>query len=290
MLLAEVGGTAMCPAQPLFFATAYGHGSPHDGGYLPPVEGEELGMVMKRLLTLSMVSVLALVLNAGPVHAGMYDLSTAGSSATINGALFTTTDRQSTGTGLIHTFVQVHADGTEQSYNTDAGKVLDSGSSATFNHSLLLSEVPVVSISGVDYREFLLDINEKSSNPYISLDRLQIYLRASGNYSGSVNGLGTPIYSLDTATKNNWILLDYRLNSGSGSGDMLAYIPNALFGLGSGNYVYLYSKFGCNKPSDDGFEEWAVRKCETPVVPVPAGVILGVLGLGAAGWKLRRFA
>jgi len=26
------------------------------------------------------------------------------------------------------------------------------------------------------------------------------------------------------------------------------------------------------------------------LVPVPAAVILGMLGLGAAGWKLRKFA
>jgi hypothetical protein len=54
---------------------------------------------------------------------------------------------------------------------------------------------------------------------------------------------------------DNWVLLDYRLNSGSGSGDMLMYVPDALFAGAA--YVYLYSRFGEHFAGDAGFQEWA---------------------------------
>jgi len=53
--------------------------------------------------------------------AGMTDLTTAGSSGELNGALFiwTDLDRSSTGTGVIDSFVIIQHDGVEQGYNTD---------------------------------------------------------------------------------------------------------------------------------------------------------------------------
>ncbi len=53
-----------------------------------------------------------------------------------------------------------------------------------------------------------------------------------------------------------------------------------------GQYVLLYSHFGTppgTYANTDGFEEWTV-------VPVPGAVILGMLGMSVAGWRLRRFA
>jgi hypothetical protein len=249
-------------------------------------------MVMKKLVTSGVVSVAALILSTGPVQASMYrDLTTAGASATINGGLFTTASRSSCSGCTLDEFLQIKScQTTQQAYNTDAGQVLDSGTLKEFNHSLQLSDIPVVTVDGVKYREFLLNVNESPCNPQISLDSLQIYLRTSGNYNGSVVNLGTPIWSLDTRSVDWWILLDSRLNSGCQGIDMFAYIPDSLFGTCSDKYVYLYSKFGCNKPADGCYEEWYVRKCPPPVVPVPAGVILGVLGLSVAGWRLRRYA
>ena len=145
-----------------------------------------------------------------------------------------------------------------------------------------------MNLGGVDYREFLLDINQNKTGDgrFLSVDAIQIFLAGAGDLKGYPSALGTMIYDLDKNT-DNWIVLDYSLGHGSGSGDMLAYIPNSLFN--GGDYVYLYSKFGMHNPNTANFEEWAVRK-PGPVVPLPAGVILGVLGLSAAGWRLRRFA
>src|SRR5581483_9329585 len=73
---------------------------------------------------------------------------------------------------------------------------------------------------------------------------------------------------------DHWVKMDYRLNSGSGSGDVLVYIPEAAFVRTSENpYVYLYSKFGVNFAGNSGFEEWAAGR--TALVPA-TGVISGM--------------
>jgi len=147
------------------------------------------------------------------------------------GAIFAQINVQPTGTGVIDSFLRLQADATEQGYNTSArdysarGNLVTSGvktefdekSDPNYTRSIKLSDVPIVRINGIDYREFFLDINENASDPgrYISLDQLELYVSGSGtldNYtSGVVNqapngstltGAGGAtsqlIYSLDT--------------------------------------------------------------------------------------------
>jgi len=245
-------------------------------------------MNAKRILLCTVALVMSIC--AANVKAAEYDLTTLGSTAEINDAWFYQYDPDSsTGTGLIQSFVRIQATGSESGYNTDWRPVqFDELTSATFTHSLLLSDVPIVNIDGVDYREFLLDINENSggSHELLSLDILKLYTADTGDLHDYASW-GTPLYDMDELA-DNWITLDYNLNAGSGGGDMLAYIPNDLF-AGAEDYVYLFSEFGVHSSSDAGFEEWAVRM-GGPVVPVPAGLVLGMLGLTVAGVKLRKFA
>ena len=101
------------------------------------------------------------------------------------------------------------------------------------------------------------------------------------------------IYDLD-AGEDSYVLLNYKLNHGSGSGDMFAYVPDDLFVGGS--YVYLYSMFGVNNANTADFEEWSIRLAggdtppTPPPVPVPGAVVLGMFGLFMAGKKLRKYA
>lgn len=196
------------------------------------------------------------------------DLTTAGAVAQAGGAIFEQANPQPTGVGVIHDFVRLQAHGAgatvEQGYNSDARPVqFDEKQSPPFDRSLRLSEVPVVNIGGVLYREFLLGVNQSSSSPYLSLDQLKLFVSGSPTLtgynpsSGLLGGL-SPVY--DLGASGDYIKLDARLSDGNGSGDAFVYIPDSLFGPpGSDPYVTLYSRFGDNFAANGGFEQWAVR-------------------------------
>lgn len=254
----------------------------------------------------------ALLMSTTAVADPTCDLTAPGSVCTINGAVFEQIDPQSTGTGVIDPFVQLNPGGsttTAQGYNTDfRPNEFDEQNPANFNHSVLLADVPIVTINGVQYYQFMLDINENNNaaqDQYLSLDELQIFLGNAGNLTGFPGGLGTLVYDMD-ALGDSWVGLDYALNAGSGSGDMFANIPVSVFqGLDpSLIYVYLYSQFGlqgldeacqsseegfCNWGASDGFEEWAHQEAEpTTEIPEPGSLFLLGSGLVGLAGTLRK--
>ncbi|MGX7927258.1 MSCRAMM family protein [Tsuneonella sp. HG094] len=193
-----------------------------------------------------------------------YDLTTkTGDRAKINGGLFFATAPNSTsGTGVINAFVRVQATGNEDGYNTSdhSGTFpnYDENTSPTFTKDLLLSDVPEVTIDGVVYYEFRLDINQLNSAPLISLDKLIIYKSAlaAGSAEGTIDGdwfddNATAVYDID-GTGNTSILLDYSLQAGSGRSDMFFYVPKSNFGGAVENQtlVTLYSEFGATGTLD----------------------------------------
>jgi hypothetical protein len=140
---------------------------------------------------------------------------------------------------------------------------------------------------------------------FLSLNELQIFLGNAPDLSGAtVNGttglLGfganaTLVYDMDGAddaipATSSRIDLNYDFNSGSGSGDMYAFIPTSLF-TGPNQWVYLYSQFGDQPyPNNDGYEEWAAVVGPN-VVPIPAAVWGGMALSGFVGAsRLRRRA
>jgi hypothetical protein len=239
---------------------------------------------------------------ASVASADTLDLTTVNASGTFNLGVdfFQQVGPQPTGSGVIDSFVRISAanEGLVQGYNTDARTnnnkgQFDEDSTATFNHSLLLADVPIVKLGNVNYRQFLLDINQTGASPQLTLNELQIFVGNTGspfnaNVDGVTGNLDFPnlVYDMDLLSENS-IQLDFSLNSGSGSGDMFAYIADSKFTGGS--FVTLYSKFGDPSLNNDGYEEWAVLKGATAVVPLPLAAWGGMALCGFVGAsKLRR--
>jgi hypothetical protein len=237
------------------------------------------------------------------------NLTTTGATGTTTAAVggsFTVVQisPQSTGTGVIDPFVRIQRNNDEEGYNTSAGTPMDTKPPEGFTRALQLSEIPIVNLGGVNYRQFLLDINESSGsdNELLKLDQIQIFMSANQAPDGLTSSgappaltfpAGTEIFKMSAVGNADLILLDYSLNAGSGSGDMFLYVNSALF-VG-GPFVTMYSHFGHPPPNDgwdssDGFEEWAVLKADNPpTVPEPTSLLLVGLGLvGLAADRVRR--
>lgn len=240
--------------------------------------------------------------SAAPASADTCYLDTVGSSCgpaqgnsafNAMGAIFQQISSQTPGNVFLK--LQPASGTSEQGFNTDGALTMDQIDTGNGTHSITKSQVPVVTINSVNYRQFFLDVNEPTALPRLSLDKLQIFLGAAnltGYSSGKLNNI-SPIFDLDTGSVDRWIKLDYTLNP-TGVGDMVAYIPDSLFtaAYGTNPNVYLYSQFGSNWSADGGFEEWWVNSPLAPQgggsVPEPTGLLLLGSGLLLAGKRIRR--
>jgi hypothetical protein len=222
------------------------------------------------------------------------DLTSLGAVAPDGDAIVQQTSTQPTGTGFIMSFVRIQGaasgGGIEQGYNTTARPVqFDENTSPSFTRALTAGAVPRVTINGTDYREFLLDINQKHSSPLLSVDQVQLFFADTSNLTGYDLGTST-LTAADGSrlapafTLSQPVLLDASLNHGSGSGDMLLDVPDADFiGTTVNTYVYLYSKMG-GQPgasANGGFEEWAVKSNGVTQPPTATGSISGHVFLDA---------
>ncbi|HZL84070.1 MAG TPA: hypothetical protein VFD07_01700 [Candidatus Krumholzibacteria bacterium] len=215
-------------------------------------------MIQKPLVPM----LLTLLVGANAAGATDLDLTTAGASGFIGAALFLQSDPQPAGTGVIDPFVRMSTNSdSEQGFNTDHspldGDLVDV-KPGLWTHSLLVGALQPVLLDGVLYMRFLLDINQTSANPLLSLDELRIYTSADPALSSNAALFAENlVYDMGAG---NRVLLDYSLNSGSGSGDMFLYVPAAAFDGLDNQYLYLYSKFGASGgdyATNDGYEEWA---------------------------------
>jgi hypothetical protein len=274
-------------------------------------------MAMKRALARPLVlvalvaGVLTLTGQVAPAST-VIDLTTAGASngvgslANLGGNFIVQQiSPQSTGTGVIDSFLRIQQDGTERGFNTSVNNPPLDDKAGNFTRALLLSEIPTVTIGGTDYLQFLLDINQNGNNK-LSLNQIEILQAASDpglNFTiaeasttqEAVLGLtgGTEIFQMSNATKSLndafEIQMDFSLNSGSGSGDMFLYVPKSDF-LSNLDNVILFAQFGAPPgafSSNDGFEEWAVLKPPGSIifsaVPEPSTWALAAVGLATLG-------
>ena len=130
------------------------------------------------------------------------DLTDPSSSATVNGAIFRIPGTATSGSGLIDPFVRIQntSGNTESGYNTS--NYTTPGSlgpldmkAGTFTHDLLLSDIftNIVTVGGVTYYEFVLEINENgTNNNLLSLDRLEFFVGPNSTNTQSAACHGPP--------------------------------------------------------------------------------------------------
>ncbi len=213
-------------------------------------------------------------------------------TGTINGALFEEIDPSyPAGSGVIDSFVRIQQTGSagpEQGYNTDARPVqFDEKTDSVHTHTIRLADLQPVTIGGVEYYQFLLDINEPNggTKSLLSLTQLQVFassqgdLGASGKLYDSIShdfgALATKLYDMNAGGAGRVLLDD--TNAGSGRADMVFSVPVSAFaGLDPATTsIYLFSHFGdviggeSGYQDQGGFEEWAARLRRTPRHPLP---------------------
>jgi hypothetical protein len=231
-----------------------------------------------------------------------YPLSLTGTGVTGGTFIVQNTIIQPTGTGRIDGFLRIQQNGQERGYNTGAGTPLNDKPGT---RALQLSEIPIVTIGGTKYREFLLDVNQ-TNNGTISLNQIQLFqsstdvgmsyslLEADATHDAVISFTGlTPVFEMNNRTPNTEIWSDSI--HGSGSGDMFLYVQNSLFNTGI-SFVTLFSQFGTppgSFSSNDGFDEWAVLvggPNRGDIIPEPGTLVIWGLGglCAAAGAALRR--
>ena len=131
--------------------------------------------------------------------------------------------------------------------------------------SLLKTEVvPVITVDGIEYYEFRLDVNETGGQKsLLSLESFKIF----GSNSATETGDGLdPLYSIDANGINTTINI-WDDNSGSGRSDVVMLIPKSYF-TSDPEYLYFEAKLS---GTDAGFEEFSVyvlQQVDTPLVSI----------------------
>lgn len=206
-----------------------------------------------------------------------------------------TGDAGSEGTGNMRRFVRIatpqNGPGVTQGYNTNARPLQFNELDVNATRAWKLKNVPVVTIGGVDYREFVLNVNQTKNKPFVSLDEVRIFIDNTAtlsNYNANNGKLvgAKLVYNMDAGGDNAIKLKALRNEDNTPvAGEMALLIPESLFAAQNAkdkSFVYLYSKFGGQAASggntftaNGGTEAWGARLA--PAVNVEPASLSGTI-------------
>ena len=267
-----------------------------------------------KCLALALGTIAAVIAFVPTAHAVVVDLDSPGEGpvTTDLNVIWSQTAVQPTGTGVIDPFLRVEATSSTkgevtEGYNTSDAQgnnpMDDKG--GIWTHDVLVSDLAVVN----GYYVFLLDANQVGDNSAggakLTLSQFKIYTSATpaddsfstaaqldaafgtADYNMRLDRIsGSLISGVDLAVQQTH---NFPSNNGSGSGDLLVYIPTSLFTAGA--YLILYTEYGDGTyKNNDGFEEWA--SLSNPENVPDGGATLALLGtaLTAIGLARKYFA
>jgi hypothetical protein len=273
------------------------------------------------LRVLPSVAAAAVLLSASSASATLLDLvvpypnsGSFASGTTGAGVIYSTINTLPAGTGVFDPFLTYQHKDTEQGFNTSLGGsgqgFMDDKRVAQWTHDLHVGELAVITKDNIQYYAFELDANETGAgnkNKLLSIDDIRIYTSPVDtallvqNDATKVGLLGNLVYAQNATRGNyaNYVLIDASNSeggqtSGSGSSDMVVYVPKSLFdavpGHAASDYLYFYTINGAHDEADNtvdseaGFEEWRAV-VGTQSVP-DSGNTVTLLGLSLLGFGI----
>jgi hypothetical protein len=185
----------------------------------------------------------------------------------------------SAGTGNFDPFLQIQANTTESAFNSNVANG-NANMGGGHTHDLLTSSLNVVNISGTNYIEIVLDINQSGGvGSTLSLSSFQLFTHNTANLTAAQFAPMNPFATLSMS----YVLTN--INGGSGDSDVTFLVPygNTVFGT----YLTVFAAFS---DSDDGFEEFSSRRgTGIPLQTVPdGGATLMLLGVALSGVEFLR--
>jgi hypothetical protein len=228
------------------------------------------------------------------------DLTTAGSSGTVNGGIFVQ-GGVGAGTGTFDPFLSISPGGsTPQEAGVNScvdnptavgckGNTYDTFYGGGRTHAIQVAGIPSIhypNANGPLYRQFSLDANDQGADDFMSIDEVKIFTDDQANLH-EFDGNNTFADDTGTAALNVWdtddtgvLMRSQSLTPGSGVSDITLLIPNdrfptnCFYGSTTCNqWLYFWTHMGGagvinghNYDVTAGFEEWRVQLL--PVVNV----------------------